>query len=258
MNNMKKNTFLFEIIRFFIIYIMAALLPSFIIGTSEAKEINLQKWMIDDVSTNFITNPHSACAHTVGNNDPVANILREPAGRTLAKNYKKAAQYFQERLVPQHHFVDIGSAFTTISSLYPLKMSSELLSVYVHYRTIKRRLKPISLILAIQYYPSLKFLSKTNNRLALMVGGRYPNSSDLKRLYVDFLIGSSFDPNRFSKSDFPIEMRALLTHIIGSSSTPIRFYLQWGFPIQILNWLVSDPYSIQVGFTARLGLDFHL
>lgn len=255
---MKKIIFLFKITKFFTVYITIILLL-FIIGISEAKETNQQEWTTNNIPATATINTHSACTYIAGENDPVTkiNTSRKPASKTLAKNYRKAAQYFQDRLVPRHHFVNIGTAFTAVSSLYPLQISSELVSIYVHYRTVKRQLKPISLILATQYYPSIKFLSKTN-RLALMVGGRYPNSSDLKRLYVDFLIGSSFDPYHFSESYFPIEMRALMAHIIGSSSSPVRLYFQWGFPIQIKNWLGSEPYSIHVGFTVRFGLDFHL
>ena len=205
------------------------------------------------IKKNQPINTSQKCIYIQGENDPATKAMwtRHPASVRLAKSWQKAAVYFKNRILPAHRFIDMGVALHPL--LFPLKTHSEPFSLYLNYRREKRSFKPFAMIFSMQYYPT-RFNDFQAKRLAFLIGARYPTSSDLKKIHGEVLVGTSFDPYQFSH--FPIEIRFLVTHIMGAGHSPIRWYLQWGMPLQIQNWYQSP--NIQAGASVRLGLDFHL
>ncbi len=194
-----------------------------------------------------------AHANTVPTTTP-NNPLKNETKRKLAKvsdttGYHTVAQYLKQRFRPKRHFLDMGSGLTAIE---------QNLFFYMNYRFRSKKFKKIALIWSIEYHPYF-FKDDLDQKMSLLIGARYPLSSDLKKFYTNFLFGSSFLPYNFSDSDFPLEFRLLFTQIISPGDWPIRFYLQGGFPIQLTNWLFSNlETKWTVGISAQIGVDVHL
>ncbi len=235
----------------------------------------------------------SATAHFVSVRGGIKN-RRQLASRSgkelLQSGYKEAAQYFQQRVRPPRHFLDSGVGVTPIAFYYPphiFNLKHSLL-FYLNYRTRSQRFKKLSFIfLSLEYQPDFtseddlikedlitnkgeeedvgddlldNLVGDSRHRLSLLTGIRYPSSSDLRRFYVDFLLGVSGSLRDFSFSDMPLELRLLFTHIISPSDFPIRFYLQWGVPVRWRYNLfeVDLQKRFLYSLTIRAGLDFHL
>ena len=178
---------------------------------------------------------------------------RHTSSALLAKTdyYSKARKYFEERKRPLHHFLDIGVGATLIESFYPFEMTAWPFFVYVNYRREKWGQTKIPLIFSFQY-ESL-FNSEVSNRVYALTGMRYPLTNDLSLFHVDFMAGVSFSlkSSDLKKDKIAMELRLLLTHVIGPKASPYRLYFQWGAKARVTN-------PFQSGLIVQLGLDSHL
>ena len=180
------------------------------------------------------------------------------AGKLGVKSgYREAARYFRQRYRPPRHFFDMGAGLSPVLFYPPGVVGvSRVLSFFVNYRARGKRFKGVSFILgSMEYRPD--FEGSDEGRWSLLTGVRYPSSSDLKRFYLDVLAGVSVLPFNFS-FDIPLEFRLWLTHIVSPSDFPIRFYVQWGFPVQARHGWTIDEWEWSVWLSGRAGLDFHL
>ena len=178
-----------------------------------------------------------------------SHTSQNPA-RTLS-NYAKAQEYFAKRQRPLRHFLDLGIGATLIESLYPFEMTAYPFSVYANYRREKWGQLKLPLIFSLQYAPL--FNRHTPSRLHTLAGIRYPASHDLKLFHIDFHLGVSFPLDFSFKIHKPaLELRLLLTHIIGPKDSRHRLYFQWGPKAQL------TKKRFRSGLIVHLGLDNHL
>ena len=177
---------------------------------------------------------------------------KEETMRGLAgADYLKAKEYFAQRQRPLRHFLDIGIGATVIESFYPFEMTAYPFSVYVNYRREKWGQLKMPFLFSLQYAPL--FNQHTPKRISTLVGIRYPVSHDLKLFHIGFRMGVSFPLDFSFKIHKPaLELKLLLTHIIGPKDSTHRLYFQWG-PKASLN-----TKRFRAGLIAHIGIDNHL
>ena len=174
----------------------------------------------------------------------------QKTARTL-NSFAKAQEYFAKRQRPLRHFLDIGIGATLIESFYPFEMTAYPFSVYANYRREKWGQLKLPLAFSLQYAPL--FNRHIPARIHTLAGIRYPASHDLKLFHIDFHIGVSFPLDFSFKIHKPaLELRFLLTHIIGPKDSRHRLYFQWG-PKAYLT-----KKQFRSGLIVHLGLDNHL
>lgn len=163
------------------------------------------------------------------------------------KYYKKAAEYFQKRKRPLHHFIDIGIGATLIESFYPFSTTAYPFYFYLNYRREKWNKTKIPIIFSVQYEPA-----SSSHQIHTFIGIRQPHSYDLRLFYVDCMFGISF-PSKWEMNTKNIvwELRLLFIHIMSGQNSAHRFYFKWGPTVQ---WNQKWRSSLLV----QMGIDNHL
>ena len=170
---------------------------------------------------------------------------------SVNSGYAKAQEYFAQRQRPLRHFLDIGVGATIIESIYPFELTAYPFSVYINYRREKWGQLKMPILFSLQYAPL--FNRHIPQRISALAGFRYPASHDLKLFHVGFRLGVSLPTDFSFKINKPaLELRLLLTHIIGPKDSAHRLYFQWGPQASL------TTKQFRAGLTARIGLDNHL
>ena len=178
-------------------------------------------------------------------------LFRGLSGVKSNTGYAKAQEYFAKRRRPLRHFLDIGLGATLIESFYPFELTAYPFSVYVNYRRERWGQLKLPLLLSLKYAPL--FNRWATKKIYTLVGFRYPVSHDLTLFHMGFRVGVSIPLDFSFKIHKPaLELRFLLTHIIGPKDSAHRLYVQWGPKASI------TTKQFRAGLIAHIGLDNHL